>query len=191
MVLLACIRIDTLPWVFRSDSTSSGRIDTMFPSPLRTTWPYPGSLAGVHRRLLGHNTATSGTAHGVEGVTDKSGYHYGVLGWSLDYIGVLGRSDDANSGGLFGYNAAGGNALFANGEAEIVGALTVYDSVSISKTGVSVSLGSSQTIAGGRTRMQVQFDTVNTMISGDGGVTRTRSPRTGTTPSTAYSPGRR
>jgi hypothetical protein len=121
---------------------------------------------------------------GVMGRSDKSS-GYGVLGWSTNHIGILGRSDDSNSAGVFAYNStSNGTALHSNGDALIDGSQTVKNSQtvdgnqtvkssqtvsgdqtvegshSVSKTGVEVYLGSSQSIAGSRTRTQIEFDTV-------------------------------
>lgn len=89
---------------------------------------------------------------GVIGRTDKSS-GWGVVGWSSNDIGVLGRSDDPNSPGIWGVNGGGGDAIYANGAAtvdgdhSVTGNASVTGSQSVGTVGLSVYRNFNQTVA--------------------------------------------
>jgi hypothetical protein len=99
-------------------------------------------------------TLGGGESAGVFGRSDKEN-GWAVNGWSRNYSAVLGRTDDVDSVGLFGYNSASGGVGVRS-----QGILEVTEHVETGKTGLSAYCSTNQTISNS-TVTTVIFDETN------------------------------
>ena len=81
-----------------------------------------GQTTANNQALLGESydsegnlpSLTSSESAGVYGRSDRSGYHYGVAGWSRGGSGMFARSDSSSHAALIVLNSAGGPGIQVN-----------------------------------------------------------------------------